>query len=257
MTKCRRASATYLRAAAGDELAPELATHAATCPDCRAVLARADRFVAALDRTAAGFTSPAMPDDLMAFASQGSQIKVWSRAVAFAAAVAAVVVGVALAGGYGRLIGGPAESPSPAASPTPSGIPAVSSCEDRDWPVTIVSCAEAQQSVSLGARSRSGTRIWLTTLAAVDAVFAPPRQVGDHPADPSTPVWLFIYGGGFPPFIYSDEAGQLRTPAPEEHLLHVADATSAATRDGAFVYIYGWSELGSPDVPTTMPAVQE
>jgi hypothetical protein len=34
---------------------------APACPDCHAALARADRFVAALDRTAAGFTSPAMP----------------------------------------------------------------------------------------------------------------------------------------------------------------------------------------------------
>jgi len=257
MTTCRRASATYLRAAAGDELSPELTAHAATCRDCRAALARADRFVAALDHSAAGFTSPAMPHDLMASASRGSQIKVWGRALPLAAVVAAVVVGIALAGGYGRLVGGPAESPSPAASPTPSGVPAVSSCEDYDWPVTTVSCAEAQQSVSLGARSMRGTRIWLTTLSAVDALVAPPRQVADHPADPSTPVWLFIYDGGLPRTIYSDESGQLQTSPPEEHLLHVADATNPATRAGAFVYIYGWSELGSPDVPTTMPTIQE
>jgi hypothetical protein len=193
----------------------------------------------------------------MASASGGPQIKVWSRALALAAAVAAVVVGVGLAGSYGRFVGGPAESPSPAASPTPSGVPAVSSCEDYDWPVTTVSCAEAQQSVSLGRRSTRGTRIWLTTLSAVDVLFAPPRQVGDHPADPSTPVWLFIYDGGLPRTIYSDESGQLQTSPPEEHLLHVTDATNPATREGAFVYIYGWSELGSPDVPTTMPPVQE
>lgn len=201
---------------------------------------------------------PSAPDNLMAFVAGRRQVRMWHRpALAVAAVVAAVVVGVGLAGGYVPLVGVPAESPSPAASPTPSGVPAVSSCEDHDWPVTTVSCAEAQQSASLGARSRSGTRIWLTTLSAVDAQLAPPRQVGDHPAGPSTPVWLFIYDGGLPRTLYLDESGQLQTSPPEEHLLHVADATNPATGDGAYVYIYGWSELGSPDLPTTMPAVQD
>lgn len=257
MTTCRRASAVYLRAAAGEGLSPELGAHATTCLDCRTALARAGRFVAALDRSAAGFTSPAMPTDLIVPTSSRAQIRVWSRAGALAAAVAAIVVGVALAGGYGRLVGGPSEASGPSSSPMRGGVPAASSCGDGNWPVMTVSCAEAQQSVSLGATSTRQARIWLTTLSAVDAQFAPPRQVADHPVDPNTPVWVFIYDADHPGIIYSDEAGQLQTSPPEQRLLHVTDATNPATRDGAFVYLYGWSELGSPDVPATMPAVQD
>lgn len=127
----------------------------------------------------------------------------------------------------------------------------------RNWPATTVSCAEAQQSVSPGATSIREMRIWLTTLSAVDAQFGPPRQVAAHPADPGTPVWLFIYDGDVPGIIFSDEAGQLQTSPSEQRLLRVTDAASLTTRDGAFVYSYFWSELGSPDVPATMPAVQE
>jgi hypothetical protein len=79
-------------------------------------------------------------------------------------------------------------------------------------------------------------RIWLTTLKAVDDRFHPRRQVADHPTDESAAVWLFIY----------------ETPAGDR-VLHVAAASNA--KPGAFVYIYPWSELGSPDVPTAMPSI--
>jgi hypothetical protein len=106
----------------------------------------------------------------------------------------------------------------------------------------VVSCTDAQRSVSLGGTS-SKARIWLTTLGAVDAAFAPRPQVADRPSDPATPVWLFIYEGDFP------------MDRPDTRLLHVADASNPATRDGAFIYLYRWSELGSPTLPATMPAV--
>ena len=136
----------------------------------------------------------------------------------------------------------------PASAPNPG-----SSCDELGWPDTAVSCEEARDSVSLGMTSVSRTRIWLTTLAAVDAEFGPGQQVADHPTDPMTPVWLFIYDGDWPGILHSDEGGEIVTSEPDSRVLHVADATNSATRGGAFIYLYGWSELGSPDLPTVMP----
>jgi hypothetical protein len=79
--------------------------------------------------------------------------------------------------------------------------------------------------------------------------------VADHPIDPLSPVWVFVYDGYRPGIPVGLESGGTMTTEPEDRLLHVADAMNAATRDGAFVYIYGWTELGSPSVPEALPTV--
>jgi hypothetical protein len=128
----------------------------------------------------------------------------------------------------------------------PTGVvPAVrevgpaSSCAEGNWPATGISCKAAENKSVTGVISAPGpwtASIWLTTLAAVDGRFNPPRQVADHPTTEDTPVWLFIYEN------------------PEgARVLHVAAAADA--KPGAFVYIYRWWELGSPAMPTTMPSV--
>ena len=99
------------------------------------------------------------------------------------------------------------------------------------------------------------TRIWLTTLGDVDARLRPQRQVADHPSDPQTPVWVFIYDGYRPPIQYVDESGNPTRSKPETRVLHVVSAVDQGTREGGFIYIYGWSELGSPELPETMPTV--
>lgn len=102
--------------------------------------------------------------------------------------------------------------------------------------------------------SVSQTRIWLTTVGAVDEQFRPGRQVADHPSDPHTPVWLLVYEGYQPPILYQDESGALVQSVPETRVLRVVDATNVATREGAFVYLYGWTDLASqPELPQTMP----
>ena len=114
-----------------------------------------------------------------------------------------------------------------------------SSCAEGSWPATEISCKAAENRSVTGIISAPGpwtAAIWLTTLAAVDSRLNPPRQVADHPTSGDVPVWLFIYEN------------------PEgARILHVAAAADA--KPGAFVYIYRWWELGSPDMPTMMPAV--
>jgi hypothetical protein len=135
-----------------------------------------------------------------------------------------------------------------------AGATAASSCAEREWPVTVITCTEAERSVSLG-MAVTARHIWLTTLEAVDARLRPARQVGEHPADPETPVWVVVYDGYRPGILYANEPGELVRSKPEDRVLHVSDATNPRTRDGAFVYIYGWSELGSPDLPASFPLV--
>jgi len=119
-----------------------------------------------------------------------------------------------------------------------------SSCEERTWPVTEISCIAGRNRSVTSLPSLSPApgpwtvRIWLTTLDAVDARFHPRRQVADHPTSGSAPVWLFIY----------------ENPGTGDRVLHVAAASNA--RPGAFVYVYQWPELGSPAVPATMPTIQ-
>lgn len=114
-----------------------------------------------------------------------------------------------------------------------------SSCAERSWPATEISCKAAENTNVTGIISLPGpwtARIWLTTLRAVDDRFDPPRQVADHPSGEAVPVWLFIY------------------ESPDgARVLHVAAAAGAPA--GAFVYVYRWWELGSPEMPTSMPAV--
>ena len=124
---------------------------------------------------------------------------------------------------------------------------AASSCEERDWAATEISCIAAQNksvmylpSLSAAPDARWEVRIWLTTLDAVDSRFHPSRQVANHPSSGSAPVWLYIYEN---------------TAAPDRYrVLHVAPASNA--RPGEFVYIYTWAELGAPEVPTTMPTIR-
>lgn len=78
----------------------------------------------------------------------------------------------------------------------------------------------------------------LRLLEAVDARFHPQRQVADHPASASAPVWLLIY----------------ENATTHDRVLHVASASNA--KPGAFVYSYPWAELGSPDLPATMPTTR-
>jgi hypothetical protein len=99
------------------------------------------------------------------------------------------------------------------------------------------------------------TRIWLTTVAAVDETFSPRRQVFDHPTDPSTPVWVFVYDGHRPGILYANESAELIRSPDESRVLHVVDATNLESREGAFVYVFGWSELDSPELPSRMPEV--
>lgn len=140
----------------------------------------------------------------------------------------------------------------PVAVVAPSDAEPVSSCDGRLWPATVVTCADAQKSVSLGMAGVTETRIWLTTLEAVDAAFRPGRQVADHPNDPSTPVWVFVYDGRQPGILHANESGELVYSDQEDRMIHVADATNPATRDGAFVYIYGWGELDAA-LPRALP----
>ena len=113
-----------------------------------------------------------------------------------------------------------------------------SSCEQGTWATTEVSCVAARNTSVTFTTGVSGpwtARIWLTTLDAVDTRLHPGRQVADHPTGNAV-VWLFIY---------ENDTG--------DRVLHVARASNA--KPGAFIYIYGWPELGSPPVPATMPAI--
>jgi hypothetical protein len=116
---------------------------------------------------------------------------------------------------------------------------AAASCEERNWPAITVSCRAARNASVTALIAVPGpwtVRIWLTTLAAVDARLHPPRQVADHPTGDAA-VWLFIY----------------ENPRTGDRVLHVAAATNATP--GAYIYIYHWPELGSPAIPETMPAI--
>lgn len=124
---------------------------------------------------------------------------------------------------------------------------------DRDWPATRVTCDEVRRSISTGMSPLTSVRIWLTTLAAVDAHFQPKRQVADHPADPSTPVWLFVYAGEQEPILIPGGSGQLVEAPREGKLVHVAVANDPASAGGAFIYVYGWADLGSPSMPLVLP----
>lgn len=135
---------------------------------------------------------------------------------------------------------------------TPESIPLfrqelapASSCEERAWPATEISCTAARSFSVIYAPDRSpapgrwDVRIWLTTLDAVDTRLHPPRQVADHPSSGNAPVWLYIWEN-----IAGADLG--------DRVLHVA----AASRPGAFVYVYRWPELGFPAVPATMPSIR-
>lgn len=130
----------------------------------------------------------------------------------------------------------------------PSAIPLVAhrvapapSCEQGKWPPTEISCIAARNtSVTflIPVEGPWSVRVWLTTLGAVDTAFAPRRQVADHPTAADAPVWLFIY----------------ENVNTGDRALHVAAASDA--KPGAYVYVYTWSDLGSPEVPATMPAAR-
>ncbi len=160
--------------------------------------------------------------------------------------IMAVVLVVAALGFRGLLMN-PGRSAGSAAGP-------VGACAQGTWPVMPVDCETARRSVSWGTITLSRTRIWLTTVGAVKSGFEPRRQVvSDPPADRA--VWLFVYDGYKPGVTYQDQSGKLTTSAAESRWLHVADATDPGTADGAYLYIYVWSELGSGnlDVPATFP----
>jgi hypothetical protein len=131
----------------------------------------------------------------------------------------------------------------------------------------VVSCSDAQRSVSLGATS-SKARIWLTTLSAVDAAFAPRRQVADQPSDPATPVWLFIYEGDFP--IARLHVADASNPCDSGRLVHLpvhvarvgiadhpADNAGSRTVNGVLIVgllVLGRGRAGAADDPVTLSA---
>lgn len=158
--------------------------------------------------------------------SAGSRLPRWALALSLGLlALAAVVAFVRLSGSTAV-----AQEAGPA-----------SSCEQRTWPATEISCIAVRNPSVTTLSTAPGpwtVRIWLTTLDAVDARFHPRRQVADHPNTGTATVWLFIY----------------ENPGTGDRFLHVAAASNA--RPGAFVYIYRWPELGSPNVPATMPSIQ-
>jgi hypothetical protein len=122
--------------------------------------------------------------------------------------------------------------------PAASEAAPASSCQAVSWPTTEISCVAASNSSVTYLSTAPGpwtTRVWLTTLGAVDARLHPRRQVADHPPSASAPVWLFIY----------ESSGAV------DRFLYVSAASNA--KPGAFIYIYRWTELGSPQVPMTMP----
>lgn len=144
--------------------------------------------------------------------------------------------------------------PADVGRPAQAGAGPVGACLEGAWEVVPVDCESARRSVSWGVITLTRTRIWLTTVGAVKSAFNPPHQVvSDPPADRA--VWLFVYDGYKRGVTYQDESGKLTTSAAESRWLHVADATDPTTVDGAFLYIYGWSELGSGnlDVPERFP----
>lgn len=111
------------------------------------------------------------------------------------------------------------------------------SCAGRSWPMTEISCVAAENrsiTASVPLEGSWTVRIWLTTMGAVDARLHPRRQVANQPPSAEAPVWMFVY-----------------EHASGERLLYVAPASNA--RPGEFVYIYRFSELGSPETPRTMP----
>lgn len=127
-------------------------------------------------------------------------------------------------------------------------LASASSCDGRTWPATEISCKAAENTSVIhmppqnpAPPGRWEVRIWLTTLDAVDARFQPRRQVAAHPTGAKDPVWLYIYE-------------KIEGPGAADRILHVAPASNA--RPGAFVYLYRWSELGSPTVPETMPSIR-
>ena len=133
-----------------------------------------------------------------------------------------------------------------------SAIGPVGACAQGVWPVMPVDCETARRSVSWGAITLRETRIWLTTVGAVKRRSDLRRQVvSDPPADRA--VGLFVFDGYKPGVTYQDEHGKLTTSVAEPRWLHVADATDTGTAEGAFLYIYGWSELrsGNLGVPET------
>jgi hypothetical protein len=182
---------------------------------------------------------PLPPEDkwVPAVVSAGSGVR--ARIVG-AAATLAILLGVAVLS-VTRL---PAR---PATQEPAREVAAAASCEETSWPTTEISCTAARNIspsalyaapgpwASYAAPGPWTVRIWLTTLGAVDAHFPlARRQVSDH-SPSAAPVWLFIY----------ESSGAV------ERVLSVGPASNA--RPGVDPYIYRWADLGSPEVPKTMP----
>ena len=172
------------------------------------------------------------------------------RAGFAASYVVAALVVAAVIGILALALNRPAGTPGSGAIGLVAGAP---SC-DREWQATLVTCDEARRSISTGMAPLTAVHIWLTTLGAVDSQFQPSRQVADHPADPATPVWLFIYEGDQVPIEHRDESGTIVQAPPEGKLLHVTNANDRATTGGAFIYVYLWAELGAPPMPVLLPS---
>lgn len=123
-------------------------------------------------------------------------------------------------------------------------LPPATSCAEMPTDM-LVSCGEAQASVSWGPNRIDTTRVWLTSLGAVKAAMSPPQQVSEPPD--STPVWVFVYDGRWTCCLVGSGEG-VTEPTDHSRWLHVVDATR---NDGSFIYIHDWS---GKDVPVSLPA---
>ncbi len=148
---------------------------------------------------------------------------------------------------------------TPAASTASGAAPALrgpaGSCLNFEPADVLVPCDQARDSVQLDFSGLEASRVWLTTLGAVDDWLGD-RQAPGFPDAPSpgpdadTPVWLFVHDGVFRSLGRPEVGRELDEPA--ERVLHVADATSNATQEGVWVYLATWEELDNPSLPGSM-----
>lgn len=119
-----------------------------------------------------------------------------------------------------------------------------SSCADRDWPATAITCEAAFRIGNQAGARVERARIWLTTLGAVKASMQPQQQVSE-PAE-TAEVWVIVYDGFWRccPNAF-DENGNLIPQVDQARWLVVAEAAREGT---GFIYLQDWSGKGVPDL---------
>jgi hypothetical protein len=128
-------------------------------------------------------------------------------------------------------------------APVLGGIAPASTCTSQQWPPMPITCQEAESAVSTGANI-DRTRVWLTTLATMQAGFPGARpRMALPPA--GSPVWVLVYDGAWSCCLHADEGGVLQEPEVISRWLIVVDAAS-----GDAVFVETWSDR---PVPATLP----